>query len=107
MHNQLGNLYHEVGQIEPAREHYERAAQYFEQTGNRYDAGQVRYNIALMYRDAAEREPARPAGATCCAAPRPTPRPACATSSTTRAAPPIDEAKAQRLIDDIARELGE
>ena len=58
MHGQLGNLYAEVGQIEPAREHYERAAQYFEQTGDRYGAGQTRYNIAIMYREAAEREPA-------------------------------------------------
>ena len=89
MHNQLGNLYKDVGQTEPAREHYERAVQYFEQTGDHYHAGQARYNLALMYLDAAERESARPAAATCCAAPRPTPRPACATSSTTRAAPPI------------------
>jgi hypothetical protein len=54
----LGNLYDDVGQTERAREHYEKAAQYFEQTGNRYDAGRVRYNIATMYLDAADREPA-------------------------------------------------
>ena len=61
IHNQLGILYDEVGQTEQAREHYEKAAQYFEQTGNRYDAGQTRFNMALMYLQAAEREatPAR------------------------------------------------
>lgn len=61
VHNQLGILYADLGQIEPAREHYERAAHYFEQTGDRYPAGQTRYNIALMYLQAAEREspPAR------------------------------------------------
>jgi tetratricopeptide (TPR) repeat protein len=56
MHNQLGILYKNIGQTEPAREHYEKAAQYIVQTGNHYDAGQVRFNIALMYLQAAERE---------------------------------------------------
>ena len=91
MHNQLGNLYAEVGQIEPAREHYERAAQICEQTGNRYGAGQSplqpRPHVPATPPGASRR---RPAAATCCAAPRPTRRPACATSSTTRAAPPMD-----------------
>ena len=62
MHNQLGNLYWEVGQIEPAREHYERDAQICEQTGDRYGAGQTRFNLAIMYRDVAGREPARRRG---------------------------------------------
>jgi len=56
MHNQLGNLYDDVGQTERAREHYEKAADYLERSGNRYGAGQVRYNLAVMYRDAAGRE---------------------------------------------------
>ncbi len=56
IHNQLGNLYDEVGQTERAREHYEKAAQCFEQTGNRYHAGAVRYNMADMYLQAAGRE---------------------------------------------------
>jgi hypothetical protein len=55
-HNALGALYIEVGQTERAREHYEKAAQYFEQTGNRYHAGAVRFNMADMYNQAAERE---------------------------------------------------
>ncbi|HSN77834.1 MAG TPA: CHAT domain-containing protein [Anaerolineae bacterium] len=106
MHAQTGVLYADVGQIEPAREHYERAAQYFEQAGNRYDAGRVRYMIALMYRDAAEREaaPARRRDLLRRAA-------AYALASLSdfqhyqgRAA--ADEAKAQGLIDEIARALG-
>lgn len=61
MHGQLGMLYAQVGQAEDAREHLEKAAQCFEQTGDRYRAGVVRHNIANMYADAAEREetPAR------------------------------------------------
>jgi tetratricopeptide (TPR) repeat protein len=58
MHNELGRLYADVGQIEPAREHYERRVQLAEQTGDRYRAGATRYNLALMYRDAAGREAA-------------------------------------------------
>jgi tetratricopeptide (TPR) repeat protein len=58
MHNQLGNLYDDVGQTELAREHYEKRVQLAEQTGDRYGAGQTRYNLALMYREAAGREPA-------------------------------------------------
>jgi len=60
IHNQLGNLYREVGQTEPAREHYEKDVQICEQTGNRYDAGQVRRNMGIMYLDAAEREATPP-----------------------------------------------
>ena len=61
MHNQLGILYKNVGQTERAREHYEKASQYFEQSGNHHSAGQTRFNMALMYAEAAEREetPAR------------------------------------------------
>jgi tetratricopeptide (TPR) repeat protein len=58
MHGQLGNLYKDVGQTESARDHYEKAAQYFEQTGDRYQAGQVRFNMADMYLQAAGREAA-------------------------------------------------
>lgn len=60
-HNQLGNLYDEVGLVERAREHYEKAIQISEQTGDRYPAGRTRVNIALMYLDTAARDasPAR------------------------------------------------
>ena len=108
MHNQLGNLYDDVGQIEPAREHYERAVQYFEQTGNRYHAGAVPATTSpscTATPPGASRP--RPAAATCCAAPRPTRRPACATSSTTRAAPPRMKPRPSGSLTSIARELGE
>ncbi len=61
MHNELGNLYDAVGQTERAREHYEKCVQLAEQTGDRYSAGETRFNMAVMYRDAAGREvaPAR------------------------------------------------
>jgi hypothetical protein len=52
----LGKLYADVGQTEPAREHFEKAAQYFEQTRNRFQAGIVRHGIAVTYLRAAERE---------------------------------------------------
>ncbi len=55
-HNELANLYNDVGQTERAREHYEKAAQYFEQTGNRHHAGGGRFNIAAMYLKAIRRE---------------------------------------------------
>jgi len=58
LHNQLGILYKNVGQTERAREHYEKDVQICEQTGDRYGAGQTRFNLALMYRDAAGREAA-------------------------------------------------
>lgn len=60
-HNQLGNLYQEVGQTEVARQHYEQAADFFERSGNRYHTGSTRFNLALMYRDSAgsEASPAR------------------------------------------------
>jgi tetratricopeptide (TPR) repeat protein len=106
IHNQLGLLYASVGQIEPAREHYERRVQLAEQTGDRYHAGTTRYNLALMYLDAAgrERAPARRRDLVLRAA-------AYAQASVRdfqhyqgRAA--ADEAKALRLIDEIARALG-
>lgn len=55
-HGQLGTLYSQVGGLDNAREHYEQAAQYFERIGNRFHAGQTRFNMALMYVRAAERE---------------------------------------------------
>lgn len=58
--NQFGNLCQEIGQTEPARKHYEIAARCFEQTGNRYGAGRVRVNMALMYFEAAGQESAPP-----------------------------------------------
>jgi tetratricopeptide (TPR) repeat protein len=48
-HNQLGNLYQNVGESERAREHYEKCVQLAEQIGDRYRAGQTRFNLSLMY----------------------------------------------------------
>jgi tetratricopeptide (TPR) repeat protein len=56
LHNELGNLYQEVGQLDRARAHYEQSAQYHEKTGNHFRAGQTRFNMAVMYTQAAERE---------------------------------------------------
>jgi tetratricopeptide (TPR) repeat protein len=56
IHVQLGNLYNAFGQLDSAREHYEQAAQYFEKAGNHFGAGQTRFNMAIMYAGAAERE---------------------------------------------------
>jgi tetratricopeptide (TPR) repeat protein len=57
-HNQLGTLYAQLGQTEPAREQFEKDVQICEQTNDRYVAGQVRGNMALMYAQAAGRETA-------------------------------------------------
>ena len=57
MHNALGSLYADVGQAERAQEHYEKDVKIYEQIGDRYGAGRTRFNIALMYARAAEREP--------------------------------------------------
>ncbi len=56
IHQQLGVLYAEVGQTEPALEHFERRAQLAEQTGNHHSAGMTRFNMANMYGQAAGRE---------------------------------------------------
>ncbi|WP_020474915.1 CHAT domain-containing protein [Zavarzinella formosa] len=56
LHNGLGNLYAEVGQLDKAREHYEQDAQYEEKVGNHFGAGQTRRNMALMYAQASRRE---------------------------------------------------
>jgi len=60
IHNNLGLLYNNVGQTEHAREHYEKDVQICEQTGDRYGAGQTRFNMAVMYLQAAGREAAPP-----------------------------------------------
>lgn len=54
IHNSLGNLYSDFGQTELARKHYEERVQLAEQTGDRYGAGQTRYNLSLMYERAAQ-----------------------------------------------------
>jgi tetratricopeptide (TPR) repeat protein len=58
MYAQTATLYSQVGDLDNAREYYEQAVQYFERTNNRYDAGRVRRDIALMYARSAKRETA-------------------------------------------------
>lgn len=60
IHNALGSLCSQVGQLDKARQHFEQAAQYFERSGNHFGAGQTRFNMALMYVRAAGKEDQRP-----------------------------------------------
>ena len=54
MHGQLGILYKNVGQVDQAREHYDKATLCFEKTKNYYNAGTVRFNVSLMYESIAQ-----------------------------------------------------
>jgi len=56
IHNGLGALYAELGEIELSRKHFERRVQLAEQTGQRHEAGTARLNITLMNLQAAGRE---------------------------------------------------
>ena len=47
-HNQLGNLYSEVGDVRQALHHYQQSIHHKEARGDTYGAGQTRYNIALL-----------------------------------------------------------
>ncbi|WP_295449881.1 hypothetical protein [uncultured Thiodictyon sp.] len=60
MHQALGALYGVMGQTESACEHYEQAVHLFEQISDHHGAGTTRFNVALLYLNAAEREPAQP-----------------------------------------------
>lgn len=106
MHNQLGLLYNDVGQIEPAREHYERRVQLAEQTGDRYGAGQTRFNLAVMYGDAAGRA-AAPARRDLLQRGLAYARASLRDFQHYQGRAADMEAKAQRLIDAIEGELGE
>ncbi len=46
-HNQLGNIYNSAGDLDRALPHYREAIRYTEATGNLYQAGQIRFNVAL------------------------------------------------------------
>lgn len=56
LNNQLGNLYSDIGQLDAARKQYEKGVQYYEQTGDHRNAGRTRYNMAVMYAQAASQE---------------------------------------------------
>jgi tetratricopeptide (TPR) repeat protein len=105
IHHQLGKLYAEVGQTEPAREHYEKAAQYFEQTGVHYNAGKTRFNIANMYLQAARREPAPSRQRDLLLRAQAYAQAALRDFQHYQGRAAKDEAKAQRLLADIAQAL--
>jgi tetratricopeptide (TPR) repeat protein len=48
VHNQLGNIYQDAGDVDTALSHYQQSIRYMEHAGNRYGAGKTRYNIALL-----------------------------------------------------------
>jgi tetratricopeptide (TPR) repeat protein len=107
MHNQLGILYAEVGQTDQAREHFEKTTQYHEQAGERYNAGQTRRNMALMYMEAAGREesPARQRDGLLRA--RAYAQAALRDFQHYQGRAAADEAKAQQLIDNIEQLLAQ
>jgi tetratricopeptide (TPR) repeat protein len=45
-HNQLGNIYADAGDLDRALLHYREAIRYTEVTGNLYQAGKIRFNVA-------------------------------------------------------------
>ncbi|EDN68115.1 Tetratricopeptide TPR_2 [Beggiatoa sp. PS] len=47
VHNQLGNIYRNVGDLEQALYHYREDIRYDEMAGNIYGAGQTRFNVAV------------------------------------------------------------
>jgi len=46
-HNQLGNTYHDAGDLDRALPHYREAIRYLEAAGNLYNAAAVRFNVAV------------------------------------------------------------
>ena len=49
-HNQLGNIYNDAGDLERALKHYNQVSSLQEMAGNIYEAGETRFNIAIMLR---------------------------------------------------------
>lgn len=47
-HNQLGNIYYDVGDLEQALYHYNQDIHYDEMAGNQYGAGITRRNVAIV-----------------------------------------------------------
>ena len=47
VHNQIGNIYGEAGQMDGAMYHYNQSIQYGESMGDLYGAGQIRFNVAV------------------------------------------------------------
>jgi tetratricopeptide (TPR) repeat protein len=47
IHNQLGYIFGEVGDIDRALHHYQQDIRYSEQAGDIFGAGQTRFNVAV------------------------------------------------------------
>jgi len=52
VHNQLGNIYNDAGDLERALHHYNQDIHYDELAGNQYGAGQTRFNVAVTLANA-------------------------------------------------------
>jgi len=58
-HNQLGNIYGDVGDFARALPHYQESIRYKEAAGNHYHAATARYNVALTFLRQGRRADAR------------------------------------------------
>ena len=58
-HNQLGAIHGDAGDIDRALSHYRKTIGFDESAGNRYGAGQTRFNVALALADSGRLADAR------------------------------------------------
>ncbi len=105
-HHQLGNLYSEVGELDNARDHFEQAARYSEKAGDRFGAGQTRYNIALMYARASAPKELPPQQRESLLRARVYAEAALLDFRQFEGRAAEEEAKAHALLDEIERDLG-
>jgi tetratricopeptide (TPR) repeat protein len=107
MHNSLAILYVEVGHFDEAREHFEKGAQYDEKAGNHFGAGQTRFNMAVMYAQVARREEQPSQLRATLLRARAYAEAAMRDFQQYQGRAAADEAKAQRLLDQINQVLAE
>jgi tetratricopeptide (TPR) repeat protein len=105
IHNQLGALYADVGEIEHAREHFEKCVQLAEQADNPHSAGQTRVNIGIMYYEAAMREPTVPRQRDLLHRAQAYAEAALRDFKHYKGRAAVEEAKTQRILDAIAQAL--
>jgi tetratricopeptide (TPR) repeat protein len=55
IHNQLGSIYGDAGDLDCAMQHYRESIHYGEMQGNLYSAAQTRRNMAIVLFDAGRR----------------------------------------------------
>jgi tetratricopeptide (TPR) repeat protein len=58
-HNQLGNIYQNVGDVERALHHYRQCIRYGEEVGDAFGTGLTRYNVAVALLEAGRHSDAR------------------------------------------------